>query len=281
LLNGYYVPVYVSNDEGEDHAPAPATEKALRRRIMFEAKKSGLMAGTVCAFLLGPDGKVIDACRAPFSSDTKHMKELLEGTAKKTGTKKGETLIAPKPQSAPPTAKKDALTLHLTARWLPGGGSWKRLPSEDWIVLERAEWTKWLPTTEAKIGNSWELDKEVAASLLKHVYPPTENNDLSTNRIEKQTMKATVVSVKDGIVRARIDGSLKMKHWAGPMRDDNFFVDATFVGFMDFEPAKNRIMSMQVVTDKASYFRGDFGVAVRSVASLAVRPRFPSRASGE
>jgi hypothetical protein len=265
LLNGYYVPVYVSNDEGEDQGAATATEKALRKRIMFEAKKSGLTAGTVCAFLLGPDGKVIDACRAPFSSDTKHMKELLERTAKKTGTQKGETLVAPKPQSAPPTAKKDALILHLTARWLPAGGSWRQLPSEDWIVLERTEWMKWLPTAEAKIGISWELDKVVAASLLKHFYPPTENNELSTNRIEAQTMKATVVSIKDGVVRARIEGSMKMKHGAGPLRNDHSFVDATFVGFMNFEPAKSRIMSLQLVTDKASYFRGDFGVALRSV----------------
>lgn len=265
MLNDYYVPVYVSNDESEDQGAASATEKALRKRIMFEAKKSGSAAGTVCAFLLGPDGKVIDACRAPFSSDTNHMKALLEGTAKKIGTKKGQTLVPPKPQSAPPTAKKDALILQLTARWLPASGSWKRLPSEDWIVLERAEWKKWLPTVEAKTGNTWELDKEVAASLLKHFYPPTENNELSSNRIDQQTMKATAVSIKDGIVRARIEGSLKMKHSAGPTTNDNSFVEATFEGFMDFEPAKNRIKSLQLVTDKATYFGGDFGVAVRSV----------------
>jgi len=265
LLNGYYVPVYVSNEEDDDKTPASAVETALRRRLMFEAKKSGLTAGTVCAFLLGPDGKVIEACRAPYTSDTKHMKELLEGTAKKTGAKKGETLVAPKPQSAPPTAKKDALTLHLTARWLPAGDSWGRLPSEDWIVLERANWTKWLPTGEAKIGNTWELDKELAANLLKHFYPPTENNELSSNRIDKKTMKATVVSIKDGIVQARIDGSLKMKHSAGPLRDDNSFVEATFVGFMDFEPAKNRIVNLKLVTEKANYFKRDFGVALRSV----------------
>ena len=139
------------------------------------------------------------------------------------------------------------------------------MPSEDWIVLERSEWAKLLPTTEAKIGDSWKLDKGVAANLLKRFFPPTENNELSTNRIDQQTMKATVVSVKDGIVRARIDGSLKMKHGFGPTTNDNSFVDATFVGFMDFEPAKSRIVSLKSVTDKARYFGGDFGVAVRSV----------------
>jgi hypothetical protein len=232
---------------------------------MIEAKTSGLTAGTVCAFLLGPDGKIIDACRAPFSSDTKHMTEMLEGAVKKIGTQKGETLVAPKPQSAPPTPKKGALILHLTARWLPAGGTWRKLPSEDWIALERAEWSKWLPTTEAKIGSTWELDKGAAGNLLKHFYPPTENNDLSTNRIEQQTMKATVVSAKDGIVRARLEGGLKMKHSAAPLRNDNSFVDATFVGYLEFEPAKGRIASVQIVTEKANYFGADFGVAVRSV----------------
>jgi hypothetical protein len=34
---------------------------------------------------------------------------------------------------------------------------------------------------------------------------------------------------------------------------------------MDFDVAKRRIVPLQVVTDKANYSRGIFGVALRSV----------------
>ena len=42
--------------------------------------------------------------------------------------------------------------LHLTARHLPAGGSWRRLPSENWIVLERTEWLQLLPAMEGEGG---------------------------------------------------------------------------------------------------------------------------------
>ena len=114
------------------------------------------------------------------------------------------------------------------------------------------------------MGSSWELDKDVGAKLLKHFYPPAENNELSTNRIDRQSLKAAVVSVREGLVRARIDGNLKMKH-AFNQRGDDFFVEAVLVGFVDFDPAKKQIKSLQLVTDKATYFKGNFGVALRSV----------------
>ena len=99
---------------------------------------------------------------------------------------------------------------------------------------------------------------------LKHFYPPTENNELATNRIDRQALKATVVSLREGMARARIDGSLKMKH-SFDQRGDDYFVEAVLVGFVDFDPVKKQIKSLRLVTDKATYFKGDFGVAVRSM----------------
>jgi hypothetical protein len=56
------------------------------------------------------------------------------------------------------------------------------------------------------------LEKETAAKVLSYFYPSTENNDIRTNRIDKQSLRATALSIRNGVVHARLDGSLKMKH---------------------------------------------------------------------
>jgi hypothetical protein len=171
--------------------------------------------------------------------------------------------------------------LHLTARNLaPQGndfvvpkvklgetrsGNWGAYPGEDWIVLGRAECGKLLPAGDVKAGQTWEPDRETMAKLLLRFYPSSENNDVKTNRIEKQAVKATVLSVKDGVATARLDGTLRMKHPFYHKDDDNF-VDATFLGVIEFDAAKGKVRSLHLATDRAVYGpRMHFGVAVRSV----------------
>src|SRR5437667_398646 len=69
-------------------------------------------------------------------------------------------------------------------------GQWTALPSEDWIVLKQAQWLKLLPAGKVGVGTTWDVDEEIASELLTRFYPTTENNDLSTNRIERQALKA-------------------------------------------------------------------------------------------
>src|SRR5205823_120849 len=130
----------------------------------------------------------------------------------------------------------------------------------------RAEWAKWLPRGTVAVGQSWEVDAPTAAALLKRFYPPTEDNDLAKSWIDRQSLRATVVSIRNGIARARIEGDLRMKH---PFyhKDDGNFVEAKIAGYLDFEPAGKRIRALRLVTTEASY--GDagnrlpFGAAVK------------------
>ena len=55
---------------------------------------------------------------------------------------------------------------------------------------------------------------------------------------------------------------LRMKH-TFYHRDDNNFVDATLLGFVDIEVSTGRIMDWQLITTEATYGRIRFGVAVR------------------
>jgi len=47
-------------------------------------------------------------------------------------------------------------------------------------------------------GSVWEIDREEAGRLLTYFYPQTENNDVTTNRIDEQSLTARIVSVRGG-----------------------------------------------------------------------------------
>jgi hypothetical protein len=55
-----------------------------------------------------------------------------------------------------------------------------------------------------------------------------------------------------------------MKHFFLPRQDDHL-VEATVLGFVEYEPKTKKIRSVRLVTDKATYGKEEFGVAVRSV----------------
>jgi hypothetical protein len=303
LLNHYFIPVHADGVYYQHNEAVPADEKAAYQRIFQEldrvnqenqkAGKPPLSIGTVHAYVLTADGK-------PFAS--LHVGEakpdrviaMLQRAVHELKVPHDQPVLKPVPQSVAPKAKPDALVLHLTARYLvprsqagarkdlddeyvplepmlgsEKSGQWSALPSEDWIELRRAEWRKLLPVGHVVVGSSWDVDRALAAQLLTRCYPTTENNDLSTNRIDRQSLKATVVSVTDGVIRARIDGSLTMKHPFYPGKADKNFVEATLVGYIEFELDKPRIHTLRLITDKATYGGASrrFGVAVRSLSS--------------
>jgi hypothetical protein len=300
LLNGYFVPVTVDGTFVLHNDSVPADEKKTYQDVFQKfyqlnkdnraAGKLELSVGTVHAYVLGPDGKAMDSLHVA-EAKPEQVAKMLQRAVDSLKTPQGKPLIKPCAQSTPPKAEAGALVLHLVARYLVArgkagarkdmdddfvplapnlgeerSGQWTALPSEDWIVLKKAEWTKLLPAGNVKAGDSWDMDKEITTQLLTRFYPTTENNDLTKNRIDRQALKATVISVKDGKVRARIEGELKMKHAFYPNREDNHFVDATVLGYIDFEADGSGVLALRLITDRATYGEmGRFGVALRSM----------------
>jgi hypothetical protein len=241
-----------------------------------------LSAGTVHVYLLDPDGRPVGSQHVAVASKVEELTGLLERTVERLKVPAGKTVVPPSSQSAAPKADAGALVLHLVARNVvrKGGedvphkavlgtsrsGNWGAYPVEDWIVLGKAEWSRLVPKGRLAPGMAWDVDREVAARVLRHFYPSTENNDVSRNRIDRQELKATVVSVRDGVVRARLDGRLRMKH-TFYYRDDDNFVEARLLGFLDIDAATGRVVNWQLITTEATYGRTRFGVAVRTVAA--------------
>jgi hypothetical protein len=281
LLNRYFVPVYAINEDYRSSA-VPDSEKPEYVRIYREALRAKMSAGTVHVYIVKPDGHPLDSLHVATASQVEKLIDLLERSTKKLKTPAGKPLVKPRPQSQAPKAKAGSLVLHLTARYLrrkgselvtfqevanlgaTRNGSWSALPSENWVGFGPKEAARFVPGGDLRRGRAWDIPKDLASRLLTHFYPQTENNNVKKNRIDRQALRATVLSVKKGVARVRLDGSLRMKH-TFYHKDDDSFVEATVVGFMDVDVGKKQVRALQLITDKATYRNMPFGVAVSTM----------------
>lgn len=264
LLNRYFVPVYAVNEDHRENGAAPPEEKAEYNRIFKESHAAKLSTGTVHVYILNPRGHPIGSLHVAEAAKTGRLVQLAEDVIKKLDVREGQAVVEPAAQCARPSCEAGSLAFHLTARSLDGRGAWSEFPVENWIVLGQNEWKKLLPAAKVRTGDSWGIDRDVAVKFLKHFYPATENNDTSRNRFERTSLKATVTSVQGGLARVRLGGDLRMHH-SFYHKDDGKIVEATVVGFMDFDPEKQTLRSLKLVTDKATYGGGNFGIALQWV----------------
>jgi RNA polymerase sigma factor (sigma-70 family) len=282
LLNHEFIPVAISNRDyyGKD-GRTNAEEKTEFQRIRNAAQKKGLLGGSSWVYVLDSEGEPLDSLHGCTAAVAQNLLDLLEWYARDLGTREGEPVSAPVPLSRAPQAEPDDLVLHLTSRYLKRQddslvplqaklgtdkvSSWHGYPAENWIVLGRDEWSRLLPAEAPELGSKWTLDASVTERLLLNFYPQTEDNDLARNRIDQGSIRGTVVAVSGDRVRARLEGKLRMKHafvWTIP---DERFVDATILGYIDFDRSRQHISALRLYTPQATYGAESFGVAVRSV----------------
>jgi hypothetical protein len=261
-LNASFVPVFAVNEDYTGDGHAPKEEKAEYQRIYREALAKKFSAGTVHVYVLDPKGEVIGTRHVADAAKTKELIAFLDEITAKLGTKPGKPLVAPKAQSAPPEHPKGSLVLHLAARGLGGGGSWDGT-AENWVVYTPDEIRKLLPGGKVEAGTAWEPDAKLMARLLVDVYPVTENNDPKKNEIREQVLTGKVITAKDGVATARLDGRLVMRHDFYHKPDGNV-VQTGLIGYVEFEPATGVVRSLRLATDGATYGGGKFVVAVRS-----------------
>jgi hypothetical protein len=262
LLNRSFVPVFAVNEDYGDAGAAPEADKAEYRRIYREALDAGLSAGTVHAYVVDTDGHPIDSLHVAEAARTDRLVAMLERVVGDRRIAEGPALVPPRSLSAPPACAPGSLRLHLTARGR--GSSWDGFPSEDWIVLGPEDVEGALPSGPARVGRVWDFREDVATAVLTRFYPQTENNDVSTHRFERRGLRGRVVSLERGVARARIDGGVRMTHPFYPGRPDGNVVDASVIGYLDFEPTTRRVLRLRMVSERGTYGSGTLEVAVRS-----------------
>jgi hypothetical protein len=263
LLNSAFVPVFAVNEDYGDLGPAPKQDKVEYLRIYREALEAKLPAGTVHAYVVATTGHPIASLHVADAARTDRLVAMLKRLICEGKVARGPTLVPPRTLSEPPASEPGSLVLHLTARG--HGNSWGDFPSENWIVLPPKQLEALLPAANAVIGDAWDIREDVATAILTHFYPQTENNDVSTHRFERRRLRATIESVKNGIAHARLEGDLRMTHRFYPGKKDDNMVEATAVGYFEFEPALHHVRRFRLVTDRATYGNGTLEVAVRSV----------------
>ena len=267
LLNSRYVPVYTSNEDYVKRGAVPDDEVAEWSRIYRASLDAGLSTGTVHVYIVAPDGRPLGSLHVAEAAKTEKLIDLLESAASGPGAPTGKPLVPPRPQSRPASAPEGSLVLHLIARGKKGA-SWDGIPSEDWIILDGRR-REGLIGGEMRPGESWEVPRETSALIFSRFYPQTENNNASPDRIEEQSLRATVLSAEGDRARIRLDGALRLRHDFYPGRKDGREVRATVIGYMDADTRKRTILGFRLVTDKATYGPGELEVAVSSAETPA------------
>jgi len=295
LLNGYFVPVYTSNDFISGPADSLKEEQKERERVYRAFLEAKLSAGSVHVYVLSPDAVPIGSIHVAHAGDKDpgtgkdQTQLLLEKTVRDLKTARGQPLVAPHPQSEPPKVApaSDAIVLHVTARKISeqGHGSWNEFPAEDWVVLSGEQQKKLLPSGAIHVGDSWKVNNDVSASILTRFFPQTEcctakDSELLSatgkykHRLEEQSLQGTVVGVGANKVMARMEGRSKVLHQFYPNHSYPPTVSsAKIVGYLEFDPTKNKIESLRLISEGGKFDKMDMGVAVRSVPNREVASR--------
>lgn len=260
-LNSYFVPVYAVNEDYRAKGAKSKEEKEAYNRIYHQALVKKLSAGTVHVYIVSPEGEVIDSAHVAEAAKTAELTKLLQRNIQKFRVKAGEPLAKPKPQAAPPRCDEGALRLHSVARSLDGKGAWTGVPGEDWILLDRDEAVKFIPDSTDRARDHWEVPRTVAEKIFTHFYPATENNDITKNKFQTASLRAELLDSRSG--RIRLEGDFRMEHsfYHSP---DGKIAEGNCVGYVDYDPATRRIVGFYLVTDRATYNSGEYGVAVQN-----------------
>jgi RNA polymerase sigma factor (sigma-70 family) len=262
-LNRSYVPVLAA---AEDYVQGGqrAEEGGEMQQIYHAARGAKLPASDECIYLLSSDGNVREVIAIKeIKSNAQALLNRLDAFVARHQPREGAPVVPAAPLSVPPSAPPEGLVLHLVAR-VDHRKPWGEFPAENWLVLSPEEVEQLLAGAGTQPGDSWIINPVLSGQILTHFYPQTENNDVSKNRLDVQELRATVVATNGEIVRARLDGKLRMKHRFYSNREDDSFVDATLVGAIDFEPASRRVRAVRLMTEHATYGRYTFQVVLRS-----------------
>lgn len=273
-LNRYFVPVASSNYEIGPEGQAPPAEKAERGRIYHDFYEKKLGIGDVHVYILRPDLTSFGGMDIGSALGEGKLAGFLEDVRKQLQIPAGPPAFAPHNGSNPPAAPDDAMVFHLVTRG-EGHGAWREFPSENWIVLQHAEWSALLPPEPSVSANTaWTVPRAVSDKLLAWFYPQTEVvSELPQTRLDQDDLRITVTTIHDGVARARIEGTLQLVHAFYPKTPHRDVMNARLLGFMDFVPAEGRIQRLRIVSDKATYGASPFDGALRSVSRETLEAR--------
>jgi hypothetical protein len=264
VLNRFYVPVFISQEDYDEGGSAPAEEKAERDRLFREGHEAGLSVGSVHVYLIDPAGRLVDSIHVAEAAGDGVLLKRLEKVKQDLGTVPGKALVEPANVARRHRPSGAALLLHVVAR-RDERGSWGEFPGENWVAFSDDEARQLSGPRTVTPGDSWEVSRELAYRILRHVHPQTEDcSDKDRNTVKQLSLRATVVSVNDGVRRLRLDGALRMKRPFYPNHSDDRHIETALIGYA--ETRDGAVRTLRIVTTDAKYGKESFAAVVREVA---------------
>ena len=277
LLERYFVPVRYSVD-GYERAKGESASAKEWQRIRDSAKLKGFARGTVCVYVLGATGEVVESLSVEKALERDNLAALLSRsvTALSMKPRSDEVVLknrVPRSASMNGPAGRGRI-LHV---WSRAEGSDAALGlAHDRIEFRDEELISVLPPQGKVIGDSWQVSPEVTSRMYIYFFPPMKNYDVKTSRIVKLGLTATLNRNAAGEEQVNLEGTLEMDHPqriaerpASAGQFTNGRVAVKLFGVVAMDAKRRRVTSLRLASSEASYLWHWQGSPVRSRFVLA------------
>lgn len=252
LISNYFVPAWLSRDSYQLD-PRNKKEQAELERIDGERHKRGLEGGTVCVFILDPDGSVRATQRVQLAYKAENLipflkKIIAEG---KLTPRRAEAIraTAAKPEKIEAKTKGGRL-VHIWTRCDVKGAN--RGTSHDRVELTAKECQAFAPPAGARPGTSWKIPDEIAGKLFQFCYPPNPHWSAKESKVLRAQLTATLTAVSAKGVQIALKGEMELSFpHTGKPSDGR--VTAHFVGVGNWDAKKQTPSSLALVAQRAKY----------------------------
>jgi hypothetical protein len=248
LISRYFVPVLVSRDDYQSD-PRSEDEKAELLRIDRECARRGMKGGSVCAFILAPNGDLLTTQRVQLALKPENLLPFLQQiiTEQKLGPRSEEAIRA----SAAPPSRALGSEGHFIHIWTRQDTGDNQGLGSDRVELSAAQCKAFLPPADAKPGTSWDIPEEIAHKLFQYGYPPFPQWETKDCKVMKATLRATLAAVSDEEARIQLEGEMLLTFPLG--RPTEGRVTARFVGLARADRKKQTLTSLVLVSDQANF----------------------------
>jgi hypothetical protein len=252
LVSRHFVPVWLSRD-GYQLGPRPKGERDEMLRIDRERQQRGLEGGSVCVYILRPDGSLLSTLPVQKAARPENLVPFLKAIVEK------ERFEARRPDSVrasaapravrPRPAEEGGMVLHVLTRFDERRTNYG--VSEDWLTLTAEEARAFVPADGTRAGSSYEVPAKVADRLFLHFYPPGPNWRAKDGTVIARSLTATVEAVSAKEVRVRLRGTVELSHPFGAGKAGR--ASATLVGVLRADPARRTVTSFLMASEEAKY----------------------------
>jgi hypothetical protein len=251
LISKYYVPVWYSRDSYQ-LGERPQAEQEEMRRIDRRASGKG---GSVCVFLLDPDGSVLATQLVQSASKPENLIPLLRRVIE-------EKKVPPRDPAAvrastagsrttPRPIEKDSLVLQVWTRF--DGNRANYGLSQDWVELSATEAAALAPPAETKAGAQWKVPDPIADKIYRYFYPPGPNWNARGSEVVSRTLTATTASISADEVQIDLRGTLKLSFSFANSKDTPGEMTAKVVGVARYDRKHQAITALEMITEEGLY----------------------------